>query len=286
MGLNVLVIGATGKAGVDVVRALRDKGVDVNAATRAPDKATKLSRLGATPVAFDYDDQETWTGALQGVERVFLSARPADAAPEEVIIPFLDRVRESGIQRVAFMTAMGVDANEELGLRKAERYLEGLGISHTFIRPNWFHQNFNLGMFRDTITKMGGIFVPAEDGKVSFVDTRDIAAVAATVLTEDGHGGKAYTLTGPEALSFGDAATILGEVVGKDLRYTSVSEADARGTMSQVGYQPVQVEFMLGLFAVIRQGWAAAVTFDVKDVTGNEAISLRRFASEHADAWR
>ena len=283
---KILVIGARGKAGSEVVRALRERGEDVLAATRTPESATALQALGATPVAFDYDDQGTWKATLIGVDRVFLAARPGDPAPEATLIPFLDLIREAGVRNVAFLTAFGVDTNEELGLRKAERYLEGLGTDYTFLRPNWFHQNFNRGMFKETIDTMGGVFVPAGEGKVSFIDARDIASVAATVLTEDGHRGQGYALTGPAALSFGEAAAIISKASGKDVKYVSVTESDARGALTKAGLQPPQVEFMLGLFSVIRQGWSAPVTSAVKDVTGRDPISLERFAKDYADDWR
>lgn len=278
MAGKVLVVGAKSKVGAELVRMLEAESIGVAAATRSPKADNE--------VMFDYDEPAEWRAALSGVDRAFVIARPGDPEADKVLLPFFDNLRQEGVQRVVFMTAMGVDADEEIPLRKAERYLEGLGLSHTFLRPNWFNQNFNLGFLHDSIVKMGGIFVPAEDAKVSFVDVRDIAAVAMKALTEDGHGGKGYTLTGPEALSHGEVASILSEVAGREIKYVSVAESDARGALAQAGWQESQIDFMMNLFAVIRQGYAAPVSPDVRAALGRDPIRFRDFAREFADAWK
>lgn len=286
MAGRALVIGATGKVGVEVVRRLCSLGEPVKAGTRNPEAYRVAEADAAQVVAFDYEKPDGWRAALEGVDRVFVTARFADGEADRVLIPFFDAVREAGVQRVVFMTAMGVDASEEIPLRKAERYLEGLGLSHTFLRPNWFNQNFNLGFLRESILKQGGIFLPVEEGAVSFIDARDIAAVAVSALLRDGHGGKAYTLTGPEALSHGEVAAILSGVTGKQIRFQSVSENDARGAMSEAGWGAAQIEHMMMLFAAIRQGFAETVTKDVEDVLGREPIEFQDFAEEFASAWK
>lgn len=136
---------------------------------------------------------------------------------------------------------------------------------------------------------MGTFYLPAGDGKVSFVDVRDIAAIAVEVLTNNDHGrhnGKKYNITGPEALSFGDAARILSERVGKKISYISISEDDARKEMKEIGYDEWRISFSLELYNIIRLGYLSEVDSPQKEITGKKATSFNQFAKDYADAFR
>ncbi len=287
MAEKILVVGATGKVGRPLVRELTGRGLAVRAATRDPEAAAKqLSADHLRFERFDYDQPDTWDASLSGIERVFLQATSGDAHPEEKLIPFVDRFQTHGVTRVVFMTAMGVEHNEDLGLRKVERHIERSGLAYTFLRPNWFMQNFVPGFIYDSIQNAGGIYLPAADAKVSFIDARDIAAVAAVALTEDGHAGKAYALTGAQAIDHHQAAQILTDAAGcKQIPYVPVSDEDARKGLLAAGWETEQAEFMLGLFAAIRQGHAARVDGAVRQVLGREPIPFESFAEENAPAF-
>lgn len=283
MSNKILVIGASSKAGKELVRLLAEGGAAVKAASRTPLEG--LPR-GAEHASFDYDDRTTWTGALADVDRVFLMARPADIEADQVVNPFIDAAVKAGVKRVVLMTALGVDASDDIPLRKAELHLMATGVEHVILRPTWFDQNFSAGFIGDSIRSVGGFYLPVEDAKVGFIDARDIAEVAAAALTEEGHAGRIYPLTGGEAITHSDAATILSEVTGKAITYTNVPEEDARQGMLAQGWPAPAVEYMLTLFSHLRAGAAANTTDTVQQVLGRAPISFEQFARDHADAWQ
>ena len=139
------------------------------------------------------------------------------------------------------------------------------------------------------IGEVGTFYLPAGDGEVSFVDVRDIAAIAVHVLTnnDDGiHNGSAYNITGPEALSFGDAARILSERASKKISYISISEDDAHKEMKEIGYDEWRINFLLELYNIIRLGYLSEVDSPVKEITGKKATSFNQFAKDYAEAFR
>ena len=283
MSPKILVIGATGNVGHTLVELLAEQGSSVKAATRHPE--TYTAAPGVEAVAFDYKQPDTWAGALDGVGRLFVLAQGAgDDKPEDAMIPFLDQAQAAGIGTVVLMTAMGVDQTER-GLRKVELHLMASGLAYTILRPNWFMQNFT-GYMGEMIQQQGGLYMPTGDAKSSFINTHDIAAVAAAALTEDGHAGKEYTLTGSEALSFAEAVAVLSDVAGRAIPYGAVSDDDTREALSGAGWASGDIDLMLYLYNGVRQGWYAPVSPDVSDVLGRPPITLRQFAEENADAWR
>jgi len=284
MSQHILVVGATGNVGSTLVQLLAGQGVSVKAATRSPEKYA--AQPGVTPVRFEYDEFATHASALEGVDRVFLIAKPMEAAPQKALIPLIDRAKAVGVKQIVFMTAMGVDQAEGTGMRMVEKHLIASGVPYTILRPNWFMQNFNHGFLLPALKQAGAIFVPAGDAKTSFIDTRDIAAVAAKTLIDPSHIGKEYTLTGGEALSYAEAATMLASVSGRDIRYVAISDDDLRNALAHLNLAADAIEFMIGLFYVARQGWTAPVSPVVASVLGRAPISFEAFAREYAAVWK
>ena len=282
MSNTILVIGATGNVGRPLVELLAGQGIAVKAATRHPE--TYTAAPGVEAVAFDYARPGTWAAALDGVGRLFLLAQGAGNEPDHAMIPFLEQAQAAGVGYVVLMTAMGVDQTER-GLRKVELHLMASGLGYTILRPNWFMQNFT-GYMGDMIRRQGGLYLPTGNGKNSLIDTRDIAAVAAAAFTEDGHAGKAYTLTGSESLNYAEAVAVLADVAGRAIPFVAITEDDARKALVGAGWPPEDIDLMLYLYNGIRQGWYAAVAPDVSAVLGRPPITLRQFAEKHADAWR
>jgi uncharacterized protein YbjT (DUF2867 family) len=199
-----LVMAGTGKTGRRLAARLAAEGHVARAAARHPSGRGDVE--GVRPVRFDWDDPATHGPALAGVDGIYLvpPALRVDHAP--LVDAFLARTRAAAIPRVVLLTARGVDqAPPESPLRAAELALEATGIASTVLRPSWFMQNFSEGVFAEGV-HAGELAVPAGDGLTPFIDAEDIAAVAAVALTRDGHAGRAYDLSGPEALSWGRAA--------------------------------------------------------------------------------
>jgi uncharacterized protein YbjT (DUF2867 family) len=180
----------------------------------------------------------------------------------------LKEVKNAGnTNHIVKLSVMGADA--EPGItggrlhRQAEKMIEDSGLSFTFLRPNFFMQNF-VNFLSQMIREQGSFYLPAGDGKVSFVDIRDIAAVAVQALTNDNHGGKAYTITGPEAISYEDAARILSEQVGKKISYVNVSEEQTREGMKSMGMDEWFINSMMELHDITRMGYALQVLLQLK----------------------
>ena len=162
--------------------------------------------------------------------------------------------------------------------------IEDTGIPFTFLRPNFFMQNF-VNFFSQSIKEQGAFYLPAGDGKLSFVDVRDIASIAVQALTKNNDGrhyGKAYSITGPEAISYGDAARILSEQLHKEISYVNISEDDARKGMKETGLDDWTIKYMMELFNIIRMGYLSQVSSVSDDVTGKRAISLNQFAKDYS----
>lgn len=284
MSEPILIIGATGTVGSELVRQLAAQGQTTRAATRNPEQYAPTAHVAA--VRFDYDDPTTFASTLDGVRRMFLLAMPADTHADVRLIRFIDAAQQAGVQHIALMTAMGVDQADTAPLRKVEKYIEAIGVAYTFLRPNWFMQNFYPGFLYPTIRSHGAFYLPAEDARVSFISARDIAAVTTTVFTQPGHTNQAYTLTGSEALSHTEVATILSEAAGCPIRYVAVSDEDMRRELRESGWGAAETEYMVALFVALRTGYAAPVSPNVERILGRKPITLRAFAEEHAMVWR
>lgn len=285
MGERILVTGATGKLGREVVRELVRAGADVRAATRSPGRGRELHE-GVEVVDFDYYVTETYDAAVEWVDRVFLTPPPFDPRADESLVPFLDWAVASGVRHLVLVTAMAAEHLEDLALRKVERRIEDTGVTYTFLRPNLYMQNFTSGLMLDGIRDEGRIGLPAGDGQVSFVDARDVAEVAAQVLTSDAHFGRAYTLTGADVLGLDAVAALLGAAANRPLEYVAIGDDEMRARLQASRLPADQVEVVLGLFESVREGRRAEVSPDLPTLLGRPARSFADFAAEHAATWR
>jgi len=255
MSRPVLVTGATGTIGRDVAKQLSEKGVSVRAGVRDQAKARKQfgSKIALTP--FDFENEKSFAEAFEGVEKVFLLP-PLLPNQLEIMDAFVDAAKRAGIRHIVKLSAIGVDDERRPtaieGHAANEQHIRESGAAFTFLRPNSFMQNF----FTYFPPRNGAIYLPWGNGSASFVDTRDIASVAARVLTSDGHEGKIYTLTGPATLGIAEVARILSEVTRREFKYVDVPEAAARDGMLQAGLPQWQVELVMELHAVNKQSRA------------------------------
>jgi uncharacterized protein YbjT (DUF2867 family) len=187
---------------------------------------------------------------------------------------------------------MGADLEADVGTfrlhRQAEEIIEQSGIPFTFLRPNEFMQNF-INFHSHFIKNNNAFYLPLEDAKVSLVDVRDIAAVAVKSLTEDTsdkHNNKTYLITGPEALSYYQAAEILSSATDKKISYVNISEEEARGAMKEMGMSDWLINTISELNDYFRKGNASQVSSAVEEVTGKKPISFSQFAKDYAEAFR
>lgn len=289
MAKTILVTGATGTIGTQVVAELAKKpGVTVRAGVRDTTKAAKLSAANVTPVDFDYERPATFAAALDGVEAVFLLT-PFTPNQVELAAGLVDAAKQAGVKRIVKLSAIGAEQEPGIQLgrwhRAIEKHIEASGLAWTFLRPNNFMDNF-VGFYPPD--KDGNIYLPWGDGACSFIDGRDIAAVAATILTETGHEheGKAYVLTGPEALTIGDAAKAIAVVTDRTVKYVDVPEESAKSAMLGLGMPAWMVDGMMELHGIDKAGYAAVVTSSVHDITGQTPRSFSDFARDNAASWK
>jgi uncharacterized protein YbjT (DUF2867 family) len=284
MSERILVTGATGKVGGELVKIFIRNGETFRAGTRNPSARNKEKSIEF--VEFDYDRPETFAPALLGIDKIFLVARPGDNHSDRVAEPFIEEAIRARVRLVVNLTAMGVEQDESFMLRILEKNIEKSGIPFVHLRPNWFMQNFNCPPMLDEIRAKGTLHLPAADARLSFIDVRDIAAVGFAALTEERHLGKAYTLTGKEALSHFDVAEKLTRVSGKKITYVPLSEEMACSGLAKNGVPQELIDRWTDFYRKIRQGFCTSVSADVERLLGRPPISFDQYASDYAEAWK
>jgi uncharacterized protein YbjT (DUF2867 family) len=280
----ILVTGATGTVGREVVGKLLADGVKVRAMTRNPSRAKFDPRVEV--VKGDFNDPRTLEAALNGVEKIFsLTFGPQTGVHEKGLAGLAKR---AGARRIVKLSAMGGDGETKNMIRKwheeGEQAIQESGIAWTIVRPGGFMSNAL--HWRGTIRSQAKVFSNYGDGRLPSVHPRDIAAVAVCALTAEGHQEKTYHLTGPEALTIGEQVRILSAAVGRPIEYVPISDEAARKGMEQSGMPVFLIDALLPFAAFIRSGRAAEVLPTVEQVTGRPGLTFGAWAKENAEAFR
>ena len=275
MAGKILVIGATGNVGRPLVKALLARGEAVKAASR-----TGKPVEGTEGVAFDVADPMTFPNAFEDVDRAFVMLPSGYTEAKALLLPVIEAAATRGV-KVVLQSVLGVDADDSIPYRQAEIALEKSGVRWVVLRPNWFTDNF-VNYWKPGIDAAGVIAVPAADGKSSFIDARDIADSAAAALTTDRFDGKAFNLTGPEALGYAEAAALISEAIGKPVVYQAVDDDTFVGILVGAGVPEVYARFLASIFYPVREGWTAVVTDDVRTLTGHPARQVAAWVKENA----
>jgi uncharacterized protein YbjT (DUF2867 family) len=276
--VKILVTTPTGKVGQELVRILKERGVGLRLGAHTVDKA-RAAFPGLEVVPLDHTAPATHAAAVAGVDAVYL-ASPGDfpSAPEKALV---DAARKAGVKKIVKLAALGVEHSDN-PLRQVEEHIRASGIPFTFLHPTWFMQNFTTSM-ADGL-RSGTLAEPAADKKVAFIDTRDIAAVAAEVLTGPGHDGKTYTLTGPELLSRAEVAEAVGREIGRKVSYLPVTDEQFRAAVK--GHlTPSYTELLSILYAAHRAGHNEVKSSAVQDVLGRPPRTFTSFVKEHRGVW-
>ncbi len=275
---TVLVTGATGTVGRAVLSALHARGHAATAAVRSLDRVPPEAAGG---VVFDFAKPETFAPALAGHDRLFLIGPPLVPDLDTLMRPFIDFLIAAGPLRVVYLSADGMDALPELPFHaNNEKLLRAAPhLSLTVLRPGFFAQNF-ANYSRPDIEERGVLFLPAGSGKAAFIDVADIGRSAAVVLSEDGHAGKTYTLTGPEAWSMADVAATLTRLLGRPVHDVAPNPDVFRSTLAQAGVPPFITEYLIPVYGLIARGAAANVTDDVRRLTGRAPRALADVLAE------
>ena len=261
-----LVLGGTGKTGQRVVKRLASLGVPTRVASRAGDPP------------FDWDDQSTWDAVLDGVTAAYITYAPDLAIPgaTDAIRAFVERAVEQGVRRLVLLSGRGEEEAQE-----CEKIIQRPDIEWTVVRASWFCQNFSEGAFFDMVMA-GEIALPAGEVGEPFVDTDDIADVAVAALTEDGHAGQAYELTGPRLLTFAEAVDEIARATGRTIRYVEIPPEAFTAGVAEMGL-PEDIAWLLNyLFATVLDGRNAHLDDGVRRALGREPGDFAEYARRTA----
>jgi len=285
---KVLVTGATGNVGQEVVEALLAQQMPAKAAARDTARVHQFAEKNGwqgdyEAVALDYTNPDSIAAALDGVDRVFL-VTPTMGPVAEMVTAFLSVAKNSGVKHIVRLSGMRTINEPSATHAESERLIAESGIAYTFLRPNFFMQNFNT-FYVDGIKYRDTIALPAGEEPISFIDVRDIADVAVAAFTQDGHAGQAYTLTGGEAITHYDVARALSEVLGRTITYVNVPEDQFREMLKAAGRPEAMANGVIQLYAPVKQMLAAPVTDDVQRVTGKAPRTIHDYARDYAAAW-
>ncbi|HKE00356.1 MAG TPA: SDR family oxidoreductase [Planctomycetota bacterium] len=285
----ILVTGASGNIGRELVKRLSAAKAPFRAAYRKPDaaKAARAARVEA--VVADFADPESMRPALKGVDTMFLLSG-GDPNQTALELAAVREAREADVERVVKLSAWGAETEAFSYARihrPVERAIEGSGMRWTFLRPNGFHQNM-ANFYAPSIRGQGTFFLPMADARVSYVDVRDVASSAAAILgaRDHQHDEKAYGLSGPEALTCAQLADELSRQVGRTIRYVDVSDDDfVKGAVAG-GVPEAQARNAVELMHFYKQGRASDVLGEVQQITGKKPISFRQYVADNLALFR
>ena len=268
---NILVLGGTGKTGRRIVGQLRDKGLSV--------------RVGSRSVApgFEWYDQRTWAPSLDGISSVYVSFYPDLAVPgaPEAIQAFTDLAVKSGVKQLVLLSGRG-----EEEAQRCEQIVMDSGVEWTVLRASWFAQNFSEAFMRDLILS-GTLALPAGDVQEPFIDADDIADVAVAALSQEGHSGELYELTGPRLMTFTQAVKEISEGAGIDLQYMQISAQDFSDGMEQEGVPKEYIDLVNYLFTTVLDGRNSYLCDGVQRALGREPRDFRDYVEKASaeGAW-
>ena len=282
---TILLTDPTGTVGNAVVKQLASSGQNIiRVAVDTKDKVDKL-RYADEIADIDYTRPETIDAALNNVNRFFLRIPPS-VEMVDISSSLIEEAKKNGIKFIVKLSTMGADLEPGYTSgrlhRQVEKIVEESGIPYAFLRPNSFMQNF-VTRSSQTIKNQNAFYLPAGDGKISFVDARDVAAVAVEVLTNNGsqHLNKVYDITGPQALSHDQVAEILSEETDRRISYVDISEEVARNEMKKMGVANWFIDNAMELYKMYKSGSRSQTTNVVEQLTERKPISFSQFARNY-----
>jgi uncharacterized protein YbjT (DUF2867 family) len=278
----ILVCGATGTIGGEVLRHLMEANVPATALVREPPSVKSHLPEGVPYRVGDLSRKETLPEALHDITKLFLVSAVGDHQTEQEE-NLIAAAANSGVSHVVKLSVMGAAEDAAFGFGRVHAQIESTlkksGMHWTMLRPNMLMQNLR---WYQSATKQGTLPLALKDAAVSHVDASDIGAAAFRALTEDGHAGKTYTLTGPQALTGSEVAAAMAEATKHPVQYVAISIADLRASLEKLGDSPRVVDAEAELFELWSRGAGSEVTTTVEDVTGKKPVSMADFATRHA----
>lgn len=273
---KTLITAATGNVGAPLVKALQRKGIPFTAATRDEDKAKQKLGSDINTVYFDFSDPGSFRPALDGVETMFLCGPSATPGAQEMLLPLIDEAERQNVKHIVFIASYP----------KVMEAIQNAGMDYTFLRANFFMQNFEIYQVED-IKKRSQIFMPTGEGKAPFIHTRDIGEVAAEVLANlNKYTGETLYLTGPELLDHYEVAQVFSEVLGRKITYQNPDEETYRKEMEKRGFSDTYINAMIAVFGKIKKGQVAESSQTVENTLDRKPLTLKQYVQEKRDLFQ
>lgn len=281
---RILVTGATGNIGSEIVKRLRARNADFAVMTSRPGS----SAAGVVEVQGDFLDPASLLRAFAGVDTLFLVFPMVPDMPL-MAANAVAAAKAAGVGHIVRSSGAGADANSEAAIARMhgeiDALVRGSGIAFTLLLPTSFMQNM-VNFHGDSI-RSGALYAPRGDGAMAVIDVRDIADVAVEVLTNPAaHASCSYTLTGPENLTDAQMVSAIAREIGRDVRYVDIPEQAALDAMTRMGVPPKVIEWLMSLNYVIKQGWAAGESPMVEKITGHPPRNFGAYVRENSAAWK
>jgi uncharacterized protein YbjT (DUF2867 family) len=280
----ILVTGASGNVGGEIVKLLAQQGAYVRAARRPGNARNLTSSATVEFVDLDFAQPATFAAAFNGVKRMFLMRPPALSNVRRYIVPAIDAAVAAGVEHIVFLSLIGVESNRLVPHYKIEQHVLQVGVPYTFLRPSFFMQNLNT-THRQEIKERNELFIPAGKGQTSFIDVRDIAAVAVKALTEPDHTNQAYALTGSEAIDYSQVAAQLSRVLARPIVYRQPALWQFMLRQRSLGTAWPFILVMAGIYTTARLGLAGRLTDDTHRLLGREPIRLQQYIEDYQQYW-
>ena len=278
----ILVTGATGNVGSEIARQLIAKNVPFRIYVRDADKAATMIGAEGYEIALgDFSNEAAFAYALEGVDAVYMVTNQSDAFKSD-LQRMVRQAEQAGIKRFVMLSAEGDPESDIFFVRRTgelEEIVRGTSLDWTFLRPDWFMQNFA------GFVAAGMVAFPEGPGKTSFVDVRDIAEVAIKALTETGHTHRTYRLTGPDAMTFAQAAARISAGLGRDIPFVGITPEQMRDGLIAQGAEVWYAEMNAEMTFAIRMGMSFSPSNDVEFLLGRKPRALETYVSDHKARW-
>ncbi|MCE7064864.1 NAD(P)H-binding protein [Dyadobacter sp. CY326] len=269
--MKTLVLGATGKTGRKVAKRLQQLDADIRIG----------SRTASLP--FDWENNATWPAALEGIEAVYITFQPDLGIPgaSTIIEDFCKAALQAGVKKLVLLSGRGEEeaqASEQVVMRS--------GLEWTIVRASWFSQNFSESFILDSVLAGHGV-LPVGEVLEPFIDTDDIADVAVAALTEDGHAGKVYEVTGPRLLTFLQAVKEISDEIGREITFHEVTVDEYAAILAEYQVPDGFIELLKYLFSEVLDGRNAYLSHGVEEALGRKPKDFSAYVKETAasGAW-
>ncbi len=282
MSNKILITAASGNIGRELISQLKAVKADVVAGSSSSKAVAGIANRNV-----DFSNTETLKAAFSGIDTLFLLL-PLVPNKIQLAKNAIAAAKAAGVKHMVRSSGTGADPNSQFALSKLQGEIDQLiiesGIAYTLVRPAAFMQNF--ATYYADMIKGGALYLPQGDGRVSYIDVRDIAAVFAVILQSPGaHAGRAYTLTGAAALTNAEAMSAISDAIGKKVSYVAVPDAAAIESMSGMGMDAWSIKQMMSLHQLTALGYSAGPTDSVRQLLGREPITFAEFLAAHPHAW-